>query len=422
MPGTGQVSVRYTNVNRYHFALYWSSPGQCRGRGLHYPTPGPGHSIHHVAPVITPPRFSLVHPRIRAKLYTMADSGDSNSAAAPSTLHKARAFLADENVQGQSREKKAEFLRSKGISDDDVESLLAEKDEKDALEGFEPAGAAPTTSERQEAQQEASPGAEPPTAAPEANGTAREVGIPRPAPTGDAPPIITYPEFLTHSPRPPPLLTPTRVLNTLTAVGSAWTLLYGAARFVVNPMVENLNQARSDYYTHVNERLAPVVEKLEGDVSEVPYKNGKALRQADPDGDAGSESSYDDPTELFHRDVGTQTSPQATTPVRSGSGSPETPIDGQARRLARLNAAVRELSDMKIKRAEESADLHAMLREVRDDVDKLAYPPPPDYTSYGLGLSRPSEADDEYKKTKDAIRSVKGVFLSSRMFPAAAAK
>lgn len=352
----------------------------------------------------------------------MADSGDSNSAAAPSTLHKARAFLADENVQGQSREKKVEFLKSKGFSDDDIESLLSGKDERDAPGSPKLAGAAPGTSDGQEAQQEAPPVAEPPTAAPDVNGTAREVGPPRPTPSSDAPPIITYPEFLTHSPRPPPLLTPTRVVNTLSAVGSAWTLLYGAARFVVNPMVENLNQARSDYYTHVSERLAPVVEKLEGVVSEVPYKTGKALRHADADGDAASVSSYDDPTELFHRDVGTQTSPQSTTPVSFGSGTPEPPIDGQARRLARLNAAVRELSDMKIKRAEESADLHAMLREVRDDVDKLAYPPPPDYTSYGLGLGRPTDTDDEYKKTKDAIRSVKGLFLSSRMFPAAAAK
>lgn len=356
----------------------------------------------------------------------MADSDDSNSAAAPSTLQKARAFLADENVQGQSREKKVEFLKSKGISEDDIESLLAENNEKDAPQSLESAAATPGASNGQEgeARQEAPPVAEPPTAVPRANATAtaREVAPPRPAPSSDAPPIITYPEFLTHSPRPPPLLTPTRVLNTLTAVGSAWTLLYGAARFVVNPMVENLNQARSDYYTHVSERLAPVVEKLEGVVSEVPYKNGKALRHADADGDAASDISYDDPTELFHRDVGTQTSPQASSPANSAPGSPESAVDGHARRLARLNAAVREVSDMKIKRAEESVDLHALLREVRDDVDKLAYPPPPDYTSFGLGLGRPSEADDEYKKTKDAIRSVKGLFLSARMFPTAAAK
>jgi hypothetical protein len=52
-------------------------------------------------------------------------------------------------------------------------------------------------------------------------------------------------------------------------------------------------------------------------------------------------------------------------------------------------------------------------------MDKLAYPPIQDFSTYGaLGYGRSAEPDDEFKRTKDAIRSVKGLLLSARSFPA----
>ncbi|KAK8039417.1 hypothetical protein PG993_007828 [Apiospora rasikravindrae] len=346
--------------------------------------------------------------------------GESQLAGAePTTLDQARRFLADASVQGQSRDKKAEFLKTKGLQNEDIEKLLSEENETET----------PSASPSKPPEQEPEAVAE--------KVTAGEPTIPQPTPptsaasvTSEAPPIVTYPEFLTHSPRPPPLITPTRLLDIVAVSGTAWTLLYGAARLIVSPMVESQTEARSDYYTHVNEKVSHMVEKLEGLVSEVPYKNGKLLRQqseAYTDADDDKSSSYDDPTEMFHRDIGTQTStpPASVTPSPGGSDSTESTVDAQARRLARLSSAVKELSDMYTKRAEDTSNLHSGVCELREEVDKVYRQPQWSESAsiYGLPrMGRTQQEDDEYKKTKDAIRSVKGVFLSSRMFPASTAR
>lgn len=317
------------------------------------------------------------------------------------TLEQARRFLSDENVRNESKEKKTDFLKGKGFSSDDIEKLLSE----DA-----------TT----EGSITASDGAQPAAETESATNVSRSTASPTQtasSPPSETAPIITYPEFLTHSPKPPPLLTPTRLLNAATVLTTAWTLAYGAARFIVAPMVDNLAESRTDYYEHVNTKLSTLVEKLEGVVSEVPYKNGKLSRS---DVDVDDDSSYGDPSEMFHRDIGTQTSPFTTE-----LSSPETkgkPVDEQARRLAQLSASMKELSTMYTNQAETTNSLHLEMQGIREEVDKLGYNSGDYSTLYGgSGFGR-TDPDDEIKKTKDAIRSVKGMFLSSRMFPAAAAR
>lgn len=193
-------------------------------------------------------------------------------------------------------------------------------------------------------------------------------------------------------------------------------------------MVDTLTESRTEYLDHVNEKMEQFVEKLEGVVSEVPYKNNKLLRSGEGgDDDDDAESTFSDPTELFHRDFGTQTSSPVLRPddLNSASGNQSGKvIDAQVRRLAAVRASLREMNDMHIRRAEDSTNLNAILREVRDEIDKLGAPPLADFTSIhsGLGYGRSAEPDDEVKKTKDAIRSVKGMFLSTRRFPASAAR
>ncbi|KAH9898659.1 peroxisomal membrane anchor protein conserved region-domain-containing protein [Xylariomycetidae sp. FL2044] len=336
------------------------------------------------------------------------------------TIEHARRFLNDDQVQNSPVEKKAEFLKNKGFDDNQVQKLLAEIEETSPSSSAEPL-AYDDDKQKEDDKPEAEPQTEDISIAKEPAPNTNSPSSSPSTPT-DAPPIITYPEFLTKSPRPPPLLTPSRLANILTISGSIWTLLYGTARFVISPMVENLNESRSEYYTQVNGRLSELVEKLEGAASEVPYKNGTILKSKIVEEDV--ESTFSDPAELFSRDVGTQTSPPASS-LTSSSASPnnsdqaEKPIDAQARRLAALRSSLRELTDVYTRRAEDTADLTSTLRDVRDEVDALAYPPMPDFT--GLSYGRSSEPDDEVKRTKDALRSVKGLFLSSRSFPAAAA-
>ncbi|KAI1343756.1 peroxisomal membrane anchor protein conserved region-domain-containing protein [Xylariaceae sp. FL0016] len=350
-----------------------------------------------------------------------ADAQPSDSTE--TTLDQARTFLDDETVRNASAEKKREFLKSKGFDDAQIRQLLNESEH-----GTETASTTDLDSMSEPSNSSKSIGSQvQPRSTAQEPSTRNTQASSSETSTNDTPPIITYPEFLTKSQRPPPLITPSRLANILTVSGSVWTLLYGTARFVVNPMVETLNDSRSDYYTHVNDKLDLLVEKLEGAASEVPYKNGKPLRSKNDDVPyADDESTISDPTELFHRDIGTQTSPPATaTPTLNGtSQTADKPIDHQARRLASIQSSLRELTLLNTQKAENTSDLNSMLREIRDEVDKLAYPPTPEFSSTygGLGYGRTSEPDDEVKKTKDAIRSVKGVFLSARSFPTATAR
>ncbi|KAI1076528.1 peroxisomal membrane anchor protein conserved region-domain-containing protein [Whalleya microplaca] len=334
-------------------------------------------------------------------------------------LDQVRKFLNDENVRNSSVEKKTEFLASKGLDSAQIRALLKEVDGDVHASNVQSATESPSPNENTEKTPDWRKDVSDTTsAAPNASAA--------PPSTADAPPIITYPEFLTTSPKPPPLITPSRLANILTISGGIWTLLYGTARFVVSPMVDTLTDARTEYYAHVNEKLGEMVERLEGAASEVPYRNGKLLRSNQSEGSyRDDESDFSDPTELFHRDIGTQTSSPLLAAQKLPTNTPEKPekvIDGQARRLFALRSSLRELNEMHTRQAENSADLTSLLREIRDDVDKIGAPPMPDFTSIHTGLGyRSGEPDDEVKKTKDAIRSVKGMFLSARSFPAVSA-
>ncbi|KAI1649468.1 peroxisomal membrane anchor protein conserved region-domain-containing protein [Daldinia loculata] len=325
------------------------------------------------------------------------------------TLDQARKFLKDETVQNSSIDKKREFLKGKGLDDTQIKQLLDEV-EQDAQ-----ASNPPTTNESNDE-------ANGKQAAAEESRDAEKIIQAASSSTSNLAPIITYPEFLTTAPKPEPLITPSRLANILTVSGSIWALLYGTARFAINPMIGSLNDARTDYYAHVSEKLGQLVEKLEDTASEVPYHNGKPLKSRLDEGSyADDESTFSDPTELFHRDIGTQTSPVMMNQEFGSSTNSlaDKPIDSQARRLTALRASLREISDMHVRHAEGAADLNSLLREVRDEVDKIGLPPMMDFSSIhgGLGYGRSTEPTDEVKKTKDAIRSIKGMFLSSRSFP-----
>ncbi|KAI1471968.1 peroxisomal membrane anchor protein conserved region-domain-containing protein [Daldinia caldariorum] len=369
------------------------------------------------------------------------------------TLDQVRKFLKDDTVRNSSVEKKREFLKGKGLDDAQIQQLLDEIDEQDAAQSTSSLSSpinTPTssmsslnddneqTSEKEVVEESTDRYIEravQPTSSSAANNNNNNNN------NSNVAPIITYPEFLTAPPKPEPLITPSRLGNILAVTGGIWTLLYGVSRFGVNPMVNALNDSRADYFAHVGSRLSRLVEKLEDTVSEVPYhnNNGKPLlssrlrgndgKERGEEGDDDDESTFSDPTEMFHRDVGTQTSPVMQTAEFGSSTSSlaDRPIDAQARRLTALRASLREMSDMHVRHAEGAADLNALLREVRDEVDKLGVPPMLDFSAVygGFGYGRNSgsgEVNDEVKKTKDAIRSVKGMFLSSRSFPTTTAR
>lgn len=349
---------------------------------------------------------------------------NSSDSSPENILDQARRFLQEETVKSSSREKKAEFLKSKGLQEADVSKLLEESNE-------------PTTQSTTQST------TQPPTAQPTIT-TLESIEPPASLQESkpDHPPIVTYPEFLTKPTKPPPLITASGLLNSLTIIGGFSTLVYGATKHLVSPMVSSLTQARVEFHEHANENLTNLVDKLEHAVSEIPpgyHAAGKSHQHKpvadddhDHDNDNNSNSStYDDPTELFHRDVGVQTSapPSPRPPPPSSSylnplaaANPRTPAEQtqhQADRLKRLSVGVRGLAADVVHQAEEIEATKSVLDTLGSELHNLTYPP----ESFGVGsnylygASR-TEPEDEIKRVKTSIRAMKGVLLSTRNFPA----
>lgn len=239
----------------------------------------------------------------------------------------------------------------------------------------------------------------------------------------DRPPIITYPEFLTKPVRPPPLVTVNGFLNTLYAFGGFSTLLYGASKYVLEPMVQSLTEARISLHGSAKEDLTKLIDKLETVVSELPPTAKKTDLQVGAEQSARDDdekSNYEDPTELFHRDIGVQTSlPSSPIPPPSELAPPEPASARQARRLTELVSSVKAVSDGLVGQQEELNDIKSLLGVFRDELDRLSLESGGEWaTGYSVFSANRNEPDDEIKKAKENIRRVKGVLLSTRSFPA----
>ncbi|KKY37413.1 putative peroxin 14 17 [Diaporthe ampelina] len=256
----------------------------------------------------------------------------------------------------------------------------------------------------------------------------------------DQPPIITYPEFLTKPAKPPPLITASGLLNSLGIVAGLSTFVYGATKYLVSPMVDSLTESRVEFHEIANKNLSQLVEKLEHAVSEIPESYHAAGRKAAlasstyatgeyTDAADDNASSYDDPTELFHRDVGVQTSPPSTPgglsyPTAGTAGaatkhSSAVATQQQADKLGRLITSISDLSADLASQADGFGEAKSALDDFGHDLHAMTYPP----ESFGVGSSylygaARSEPEDEIKKVKNNIRSVKGVLLSTRSFAA----
>ncbi|KAG5948683.1 hypothetical protein E4U53_006176 [Claviceps sorghi] len=318
----------------------------------------------------------------------------------PDQLAIARRFLQEAHVKASSREKKTEFLRSKGLGASDIEKLLREDAESSA-------DAAATSSSPQSPEAETAQPSTPPSQRPPQQHQANAIN--------DRPPIVTYPEFLVKPERPPPLVTKNGIISTLYAFAGLSTILYGTSKYLIAPMVDNLTDARTELYRAAAQRLDSLVAQLERTVSVVPSAAATVARAEHDDSD-------EDPTEMFHRDVGTQTAPLVNHHVPTPAASPadETACKRQADRLTSLTKTLSVLKDQFRSQSEGFEDIKTLLDVFRDDLDGMAYDGAPDliagYDFYGT--SRKKEPEDEIRKVRDNIRRVKGLLLSTRNFPA----
>ena len=248
------------------------------------------------------------------------------------------------------------------------------------------------------------------------------------------PPIITYPEFLTQSTAAPPLITVKRVLNTLYMTTAAAATIYGTSKYLIEPMMESLTEARHDLAEHAKGKLETLNSNLELIVSEVPSSGKVRSRPDDMTKDSESVDSTDsDPTELFHVDIGTQTSPIQSRRSSTSSSITSTPAKDaklliQQSRLKDLNTHLSDLLEDS-NGVESADDVAANVSDLRTYLDGIIYSSPHSngnlYSniigSSGVGgiggLRGAGPEDDAIGNIKGEIRGIKGILLSARNFP-----
>jgi len=208
--------------------------------------------------------------------------------------------------------------------------------------------------------------------------------------------------------------------NTLYAFGGIATVLYGTSKYVLEPMVHSLTEARVSLHESAKEDVTKLVAKLETMVSEIPPAAKTAAHTEEVYRDDDEKSSYEDPTELFHRDIGVQTSLPSSPiiPSLAQQTTVEPASERQARQLAELVASVKVVTEGIEENTESFGDIKAVINVLNEDLDRLSQQPAGPEMPLFARSREPVDPDDQVKHVKDSIRRMKGVLLTSRNFPA----
>lgn len=231
-------------------------------------------------------------------------------------------------------------------------------------------------------------------------------------PPRDIPPIITYPEFLLHIQRPPPLITAKRLLTGLYTASGVAVIAYGASEFLINPMVESLNLARHSLFETASTNIGTLNEKL-GKLVTVDHDAVKAFKK-DFHQETDDSSSDVDPADLFHRHTATQTTPGLSpneTFLDLKALNTESPLSAQQYRLQTLQTQLSELLVSNEKESDSSIVVRSRTNDLVYYLNKLRY------DNVITTNAQFGEPGDAISKVKAEIRSVKGVLLSARSFP-----
>ena len=317
------------------------------------------------------------------------------------TREQAAKFLEHPATKSATLEDKIRFLEVKGVRQEDIEALIPEAKPK------------PTASVPASQTSSSTPSSQDSTPADSRSG---------PPALRDVPPVITYPEFLVERKQPAPLITTNFILNTMYGTAGAAATMYALSKYVLGPMHEALSEARHDLFGHSAAKVADLNTRLLGVVTTVPALKGKKVVDNTDNVSVSSEES--DPTELFHRDIGVQTSPpQSRRGSLSSSDSLSSPADvlaTQENRLKALSMHVRDLEQSRASIGSKEQDVNAQLTSFSQYLNEMMYTSP----YYGYKASAPAWSttgvQDEFDKFKAEIRSVKGVMLSTRNFPRSA--
>ena len=299
-------------------------------------------------------------------------------------IEKAANFLEEGGVRDAPTERKQYFLKLKGLTDEEIEELLRRQHatEGEITEGYE--------EQQQTSESMSAPDQDPP----------REQLTTSPA--KDVPPVITYPEFLMHSQKPPPLITSQRLLTTLYLASGAAATIYGTNKYLIEPMVASLSSARHSLFETASSNLATLNKKLEEAASKFPDSS------LDP-GASDIESDVPDPARFFTRSAATQTSPELSGSSSLASSEPlgpgSSPIQLQEAALSDIHD---RLDDLRAEDPQAANPVKDKLDDLRTYLEGLAY---------NRNQTRDMWNQDPITKVKAEITSMKGLLLSARNFP-----
>ncbi|KAF9883571.1 hypothetical protein FE257_003170 [Aspergillus nanangensis] len=398
---------------------------------------------------------SWQQPNATATTKPTAPSPDNATGTSRSTLvDQASKFLEDDSIRDAPIDRKISFLESKGLDSNEIDKLLGVSRNPEAtnttVTAEEKTTSTPEPSSKNESNNAATSSSAP--SPPSSTAPANNNMNPPPAATTtpstsprNVTPIITYPEFLVNQPKPPPLVSLQSILYTIYGAAGLGASIYGASEFLVKPMLASLSSARHDLASTAATNLQKLNEKLEQNVSVIPPQltARKTTNAADPseedDDEAENESITSDPTELFHRDVATQTSQDiaqesASKAVNSADDAilpdPTAMVTTHQKRLEVITSNLREFADAEKESGTVEDTMRTNLNELQHFLDGLLYSKPGfgGVTGYGVystpgidtngsttGIAKGEE--EAISNFRSEIRGVKGALLSARNFP-----
>lgn len=196
--------------------------------------------------------------------------------------------------------------------------------------------------------------------------------------------------------------------------------MYGLSKYIIAPMAQNLAESRHEFAAHAQEQLLELNKKLGEAVSVDPAT--KAKKSVSEMGDDVSEADSD-PTELYHRDYGTQTTPNLSRRPSIAEKDAHPTVTAQESRLKIISSHLNEISANRTTSRASQDSLQTKVSDLTSYLNDMSYQNQY-YSSmgglYGGSYGLPSGKDgkkDQIEILKQDIRAVKGVFLSARNFP-----
>ncbi|PBP15711.1 hypothetical protein BUE80_DR013472 [Diplocarpon rosae] len=287
-------------------------------------------------------------------------------------ISQARKFLQEDNIRDASTEKKIAFLESKGLRNEEIQMLLG------VMRNFEASARSPESLDL-------------PPLCPQSTPS------PSPQPTLPPPsqlPIITYPEFLTTPPYLTPLVTKPRLLAIFYLFSGLTAILYGTHEYLLTPMLASLTSARLSLAFTSKSNLQKLITTLQTLVSELPPEaRSKQVTNRIQTPSADSDS---DPAELFHRDIGIQTSPFHSRP------SSPTLLQTYIARLSTLKSSLKEIAAHDSAERYKISEVEGEMERLRVYLNEIAYVTPS--YRYALPGGWNSRKDDEDEIAREFSR------------------